>query len=1004
MNNINFIDDEKSKKIRFYYIQDGKKKRCEKSYEKIGKEAAIEFLKAKAATLEISSAETPETVQDLELNENQQKFVNSPIESSIVLGNPGCGKTRTIIEYCINKYRSGLIKSGSEFIILSFSKKAQLDFVARGKKSSVPTLFTNKNIRTLHSLATVISKNVFLKCSSSLNTIILTTYKNMCNEPFKTDAVPDLAECKFIIVDEAQDISQNQYNFITCLANKLAVPLIMVGDPNQNIFQFQGGSDQFLVNHSKNVYLLTHNYRSSNEIVAFCNYIRPHNYLAKMVAANNISQPKPIIFHDSIVKILKNIVDEILSQECEPEEIAIIGPVRNSNETAENGYLSVGLQLVCNILAKNGIKFVKYFNDGDAETRDNDKNAKLEKGSVNILTSHGSKGLEFKKVLVINYHFTTYTRIPTESDYNKFRYLWYVTLSRAIDKMVVYVDNTKKIFPELYSVPDFLYTLKGTPLMDYSKEKFMFANEKREKSFSVTKLLNDNSYFNENTFVEFANKFRYLLKKERMYEVDGTEVHEFSKYSILYGQFTEQLFRYYCYKNSNRLQELIDDEVNKRVKNMILLDSDNSAVYQNLIKKNIISENNIINFDQVVRSQMTPYEYDMIMKWRDMLGNSNIITVHLISELIHIDNEYIMTLYKELSETDKESTVERRSGEVILFDIILYYYQIEHECKYILKYNFTKHLASISRYYEKIEQVANEELAKNNSLIFQHPVKQKNIDISGAIDLLITNKENQYKIVEHKFVGAISDKHVIQVLLYYNCLFPGWNEEQQLELWNFKDGFRYTIIFDEKITNWQLNTFICDITKVQMKHNIFVMDLETNTKMPASTNGFDIFNNDPENHEIIDRCLYEFNMNYCYSEGLIKNKYPLQTTHITGITQRDLRDADDISVFMNEMKILFHYCEEPMFIAHNGVRFDFNIMYHYGLMNKKDIVPFDTLHLFRLFIKDTTVSNKLIDSYNYLFDTNMTQTHRAKGDTLLIVDILKKVGLKTEEMFEIAKG
>lgn len=992
---INFIDDEKSKKIRFYYVQDGKKKRCEKSYEKSTKEEAIEHLKNKAISLNLFENDETTSSLSLSLNENQLKFVNSPIETSIVLGNPGCGKTRTIIEYCINKYRNNLISGASSFIILSFSKKAQLDFVARGKKSSVPTLFTQKNIRTLHSLAALIAKTVYLKSSSSVNTIILTTYKNMCNEhqPFKIDTVPELADCKFIIVDEAQDISQNQYNFICCLANKLAVPLIMVGDPNQNIFQFQGGSDQFLVNHSKNVYFLTHNYRSSNEIVSFCNYLRPHNYLAKMVAANNISHTKPIIYHDSIVKILQNIIEEVTNNECEPEEIAIIGPVRISNETPENKYLSVGLQLICNNLAKHGIKFVKYFNEGDGDTKDNDKNAKIEKGHVNIFTCHGSKGLEFKKVLVINYHFTTNTRIPTESDYNKFRYLWYVTLSRAIDKMVIYVDNTKKIFPEIYAVPNFLYTVKGTPLLEYDKDRYHFQNEKREKSFTVTQLLNDNNYFNETTFVEFGMKFRYLLKKDRMYEVDGSEVHEYSKYAMLYGQYTEELFKYYFYKNSGRLKELVDEEINRKVTNMILLDNENSSVYQNLLKKNIISENNNIFVDQIVKSQLTPHEYDMIMKWRDMLGNSNIITVYMISELIYYDNEYIMTLYKELLEPAG------RRGEQVLFEIILYYYQIDNECKYILKFDFTKHLASISRYYEKIESVANKYIDERRDFIFQKIVRHKNIDIVGAIDILDGNK-----IIENKFVGTITEKHVIQVLLYYNCLYQNWGPTQELEIWNFKDGFCYTIIFDDKITNWQLNTFLCDIIKVKMTKNIFIMDLETNTKIPATTTTHDIFNNDPANHEIIDRYIYEYNFDYCYSEGLIKNQYPLQTTHITGITQSDLRDADDFKVFVDEMRILFSYCEEPIFIAHNGMRFDFNIMCHYDLMNLKGIKALDTLHLFRLFIKDTNVSNKLIDSYNYLFDTNMTQTHRAKGDTMLIVDILKKVNLTADELVEMTKS
>ena len=42
-------------------------------------------------------------------DEYQLKFINSNIEDCIVIGNPGCGKTKTIIEYCINKYNNKII-------------------------------------------------------------------------------------------------------------------------------------------------------------------------------------------------------------------------------------------------------------------------------------------------------------------------------------------------------------------------------------------------------------------------------------------------------------------------------------------------------------------------------------------------------------------------------------------------------------------------------------------------------------------------------------------------------------------------------------------------------------------------------------------------------------------------------------------------------------------------------------------------------------------------------
>ena len=46
------------------------------------------------------------------------------INNLTIIGNPGCGKTKTIIDYCIKYFN----KKG-EFLIFTFSNKAQNDFI-----------------------------------------------------------------------------------------------------------------------------------------------------------------------------------------------------------------------------------------------------------------------------------------------------------------------------------------------------------------------------------------------------------------------------------------------------------------------------------------------------------------------------------------------------------------------------------------------------------------------------------------------------------------------------------------------------------------------------------------------------------------------------------------------------------------------------------------------------------------------------------------------------------
>ncbi|MDR6229865.1 DNA helicase-2/ATP-dependent DNA helicase PcrA [Pseudomonas sp. SORGH_AS199] len=88
------------------------------------------------------------------------------------------------------------------------------------------------------------------------------------------------AKYKHICVDEAQDLNRAQYEFIKAFAGDSTKSILMVGDPNQMIFGFNGSSNKFLCEHfpvdfKAKHYTLDANYRSTAEIVALANKIYP---------------------------------------------------------------------------------------------------------------------------------------------------------------------------------------------------------------------------------------------------------------------------------------------------------------------------------------------------------------------------------------------------------------------------------------------------------------------------------------------------------------------------------------------------------------------------------------------------------------------------------------------------------------------------------------------------------------------------------------------------------
>jgi hypothetical protein len=216
-----------------------------------------------------------------------------------------------------------------------------------------------------------------------------------------------------------------------------------------------------------------------------------------------------------------------------------------------------------------------------------------------------------------------------------------------------------------------------------------------------------------------------------------------------------------------------------------------------------------------------------------------------------------------------------------------------------------------------------------------------------------------------------------------------------MEIYNLKKGVKYTIKFNYDL--WDFNCFLCDVLNIKMNNNIFILDIETNT-----INSDEDFTR-PDNTEIIDRYIHEYNFNSIISNGLIKNKNKLTTSHINHIYEKDLLNADEnYLIFNDDINKIFKYCDNPIFIAHNGKRFDFPILEYHNILNKSinNYKIIDTLYLFRLQVENNE-SNKLIDLHNAICKKDSIQLHRAKEDVILLVDIFNSLNYKTSDFLYI---
>jgi len=374
-----------------------------------------------------------------------------------IIGNPGVGKTTLIIHKVLHHLKTGELRNEKSFLIAAFTNNARQEFIERSRSVGGGDYFCEKNVLTLHKLAgRMYTKKDMCDNGTLLHATTLEIRERTVEELRR---IPMLRRLKAIIVDEAQDISDVQYEFLMEMKKKLGCFLILIGDPNQNIFQFQGGSDRFLLAYKAPEYHLTVNNRSVPGIVDFANCFRPNQSLPHMEASRGGggSSRKPVhVYNLSPDRMMDKVMELIRSLgRVDLSEVAIIGPVKKSRKQGQC-YKNIGLSMFENLMARHKIPFVQHYASGGRR-----RNYRC-KGKINLHTIHSSKGDEFHTVILINFHFFTQGVRPTQEMYEQFRYLWWTGITRAKDRLHLMMDETKQYWPDLEDVPSALYRFSGT--------------------------------------------------------------------------------------------------------------------------------------------------------------------------------------------------------------------------------------------------------------------------------------------------------------------------------------------------------------------------------------------------------------------------------------------------------------------------------------------------------------------------------------------------------------
>jgi len=985
-----------------------------------------------------------------EYNVYQEQFVNAPLNDAKLLGIPGGGKTRTIIEKIIYLFKNGDLNKNDQFLVLTFSRKAKDDFLIKSMAKD-ENIFTKTNVRTLHSISGTIVNSYLKRQSKSIETVILAALKiikslqqsdeetglvsEMTPTPaketghvsevtptpsketgppaeetgppaeetgpvveetetpnseefgkvkirkrkYKKISINELDNVRVIFIDEAQDISELYYEFLIELKKLLGCCLIMVGDPNQSIYQFKNGSDKFLLEHKGDDYFLIDNYRSTKAIVDFINYFRPWKQVIPPMKTINDKGTKPFIYINNIFAIKYDILKELrsyVSNGGNLKNVAIIGPVKYAKlDIATNSYKSIGLQLVANWLETQNIKSIKHYGLAGDEIESGDAVKEYTDDHVNMLTIHGSKGLEFDKVLILNFHHQTFSKNPTESDYNVFEYLWYVALSRAQRELKIYVDCHKKIFKKILDCPKNLYLCNKS----ITDSVFPMDKERTVADLGITDMINNNKIFNEKAFDFVETNFDIKCETINMYSVNKTHTYIDN---IFLGIFFEYIYIYYFYTFNNLQFKTVIQGYIDYFNNIISISSEHYHTVKQLGMHRLFKSYTLSDIEEYKNlndntKDFYEYLYLKVDGKRDKLFS------------FFFENDIIGFNYDELLDICNNILKEKKTSKN-LFYISKFIYQYETESKNLLNHINDEMFEDLKYWIKKIKNYCKktklDETNELNKVTVHQEMEHFYLNINGEADLIVNNN-----IIELKFTKSITTKHVIQVLLYYMCINKRWPKTIKFDIINLQMGIRAKYKIKPLISNFKFLMYLAKITGLKINKPIIMYDLET-TGLNTLT------------AEIIERHLQDYVTNSEVSSGLIRPRHsiPKVVEELTHISNDMVKDAEDIYTFKEEIIEIYKYCVNPIFMAHNGIGYDHKIMTHQKLLDKENSHYFlDSKLIIRLFTEYDTLKKKLGEIYTMVTGKVETDAHRAYADVKMMVEIFDKLEIDSDKIISL---
>jgi hypothetical protein len=727
----------------------------------------------------------------------------------------GSGKTRCIIMRMNNLIESKIYKP-DEILMLTFSRFTQNDFINRIESLKNKTIKVN-NILTIDSFAKRIIDNDNKVDISLLSYKFMKYLRESGDEILRENII--LNKIKVIFIDESQDLNDIQFNICINLKNRFNILLNLIGDPNQNIYQFRKSSDKYLREFNAKTFYLTKNFRSHESIVNFSKYLRPDNSI-NITSHKEDNETKPIFiitnnetdFETEIIDLLNRAKQEGINM----SDFAILSPTRGRMKSKGKSH---GLCLVTNILYKHKFKFKQFYEEATEETNTKIK-FQHEDECINILTYMGSKGLEFKYVIIIDANLCLINKNHFDNQkHTTDQYLLYVACSRAIDNMYIFSSfNRFKGKTNYLTNPWFELIPKDLYEIDNKANQFNFPKidyyTRNEIENKITKLIDK---FDEVTLDELSQIIKYDtdIKKTEVNIYNDYKYIEFDK-SIFLGKYVESLF-INLYKMKQGLEKIKYKEIENIIESNIIFNTEHYiSDWFEKNKKNLTWERvrNDISIDIKIKNFINQYFNPDIEPYLHTIINNEFYYNNTIKR-----NEWIKKKYNEYLTCSDHNKFYKK-----LFYIILITHSIDTQHYFHIKDKGNKYIKMIDLYNDMFNDIHKYVINMTDVFINNNCFVTLNVgkyELVGEIDLIDDNNI----LYELKCAQDISLKYVLQLLMYnimyYKDEFNIFDNRQiKLNFINFLRGKK--VIIDLNLSNEDINKILSIFIKNMQHEKLFI--------------------------------------------------------------------------------------------------------------------------------------------------------------------------------------